>query len=287
MKRPIQLFSLLLSATLVFGLTACTNNPRGAVTSVTLNETALTIPITGTERLSVTIAPADATNRNITWTSSNPAVATVAANGVITTLSTGTTTITVTSECGAHTASCTVTVVEIPAISASLDGVVIAGIRWATRNVYTPGVFAESPTVAGAFYQWNRRKNWADTGAITGWDGTFPAEAEWEAHTNPCPEGWRVPTRQELQTLNDLGSVWITYNGVAGRLFGSAPNYIFLPAVGFRSTSGAFAGIGYVGDFWSSEQDTAEHAWTLWISSGGSDVVSNPKANGSSVRCVI
>jgi hypothetical protein len=40
-----------------------------------------------------------------------------------------------------------------------------------------------------------------------------------------------VPTKSELQSLIDAGSVWTRRNRVNGRLFGTAPNQIFLPAV--------------------------------------------------------
>jgi hypothetical protein len=44
--------------------------------------------------------------------------------------------------------------------SANTDlGVVINGVKWATRNVDAPGTFAESPQAAGMFYQWNRNKS--------------------------------------------------------------------------------------------------------------------------------
>jgi hypothetical protein len=62
---------------------------------------------TGT--LVATVAPANATNKSITWSSSAPAVATVA-NGVVTPLAVGTTTITVTTVDESKTATCVVTV---------------------------------------------------------------------------------------------------------------------------------------------------------------------------------
>ena len=39
-------------------------------------------------------------------------------------------------------------------------GVLINGVRWATRNVDTPDTFAENPESAGMLFQWNRRKGW-------------------------------------------------------------------------------------------------------------------------------
>ena len=177
-------------------------------------------------------------------------------------------------------------IVEIVELSAPLEGVVINGVRWATRNVDTPNTFAANPADAGMFFQWNRSRNWVATGDISGWDGSVSSNPTWQSENDPCPAGWRVPTREELRSLNNAGSVWAIYNNTPGRLFGTAPNQIFLPAVGFRSTSGALAGIGTAGDYWSNEQATTEHAWTLWIGRGGSDEISNPQANGMSLRCV-
>ena len=59
---------------------------------------------------SVTYYPADATDKGITWTSSDPSVATVDANGVVTAVGNGTTTITGVSDDGGFEVSCTITV---------------------------------------------------------------------------------------------------------------------------------------------------------------------------------
>ncbi|MBO5303121.1 MAG: Ig-like domain-containing protein [Lachnospiraceae bacterium] len=84
-----------------------------AVTGVTLNKTSLDIEIGKDETLTAAVAPANATNQNITWSSSNPKVASVE-NGVVTANAKGTAIITVTTADGAKTASCTVNVL-IPA----------------------------------------------------------------------------------------------------------------------------------------------------------------------------
>ena len=81
-----------------------------AVTGVTLNKTALTLNIGANETLTATVAPADATNKKVTWKSSDAAVATVDANGKVTAVKAGEATITVTTEDGGKTATCKVTV---------------------------------------------------------------------------------------------------------------------------------------------------------------------------------
>lgn len=81
-----------------------------AVESVTLNPTTLTLEKGSTGTLTATVAPQNATNNTVTWSSSNPEVATVA-NGTVTAVSAGTATITVTTADGNHKATCTVTVI--------------------------------------------------------------------------------------------------------------------------------------------------------------------------------
>ena len=79
------------------------------VTGVTLNKTTLSMKVGESDTLTATVAPTNATNQAVTWTSSNEAVATVT-NGKVTAVGVGTATITVTTADGSYTASCTVTV---------------------------------------------------------------------------------------------------------------------------------------------------------------------------------
>ncbi len=81
-----------------------------AVTGVTLNKQTVTKKVGETEQLTATLLPANATNKNLTWTSSNDTVATVDANGKLTAKAVGTAVITVKTEDGGKTATCSVTV---------------------------------------------------------------------------------------------------------------------------------------------------------------------------------
>ena len=89
---------------------ACKVTVTMPVSGVTLNKTALTLNIGANETLTATVAPANATNKKVTWKSSNAAVATVDANGKVTAVKAGEATITVTTEDGGKTATCKVTV---------------------------------------------------------------------------------------------------------------------------------------------------------------------------------
>ena len=79
------------------------------VTGVTLNKTSTSLYVGDTETLTATVEPSDATNKNVTWNTSDTSVATVN-NGVVTAVSAGTATITVTTADGGFTDTCTVTV---------------------------------------------------------------------------------------------------------------------------------------------------------------------------------
>lgn len=79
------------------------------VTSVAVSPTSLNLEVGQTGTLTETVKPDDATNKTVTWTTSNDKVATVA-NGVVTAVGKGTATIT--AAAGGKTATCTVTVKE-------------------------------------------------------------------------------------------------------------------------------------------------------------------------------
>ena len=70
------------------------------VTGITLSQTEAAMTVGGeTLTLTATVAPDDATDKTVTWTSSDPTVATVA-NGVVTAVAAGTATITATATNG-------------------------------------------------------------------------------------------------------------------------------------------------------------------------------------------
>jgi hypothetical protein len=81
------------------------------VNSVELNEEALTLVAGKTHQLTATVNPVSAINKNVSWESSNTAIATVDENGLVTAIAAGTASITVTTEDGGFTAICVVTVI--------------------------------------------------------------------------------------------------------------------------------------------------------------------------------
>ena len=79
------------------------------VSSITLNVTSIEMTEGDTQSLVATISPSNATNKTVTWSSSDKTVASVSA-GKVTALKAGKATITVTTEDGGKTASCEVIV---------------------------------------------------------------------------------------------------------------------------------------------------------------------------------
>ena len=120
MKRGLltMVVALICAMVCAFSLVACDNNENPnengnngtqtvAVESVTLNKTELTLEVGDEETLTATVAPDNATDKAVTWTSDNTAVATVE-NGKVTAVAAGTAAITATA--GGQSATCTVTV---------------------------------------------------------------------------------------------------------------------------------------------------------------------------------
>ena len=124
------------------------------------------------------------------------------------------------------------------------DGVVINGVKWATRNVGMPGTFAETPECFGMLYVWNSKEAWnAIDKRVEGWRGVRRVEdSVWTRANDPSPTGWRVPTYEEVWSLTDRERVrfeWTTQNGVEGVRFTDrqSRNSIFLPLVNIREFS--------------------------------------------------
>jgi|GEM_PF-530266 len=91
-------------------LTTCTAQPPVAVTGVSVSPASATISVGGTQQLTATISPSNATNQNVSWSSGNSSVATVSSSGLVTGVAQGTATITVTTQDGGKTSTSSITV---------------------------------------------------------------------------------------------------------------------------------------------------------------------------------
>lgn len=112
-----------------------------SVSKITLNRTSQSMSKGGKFTLTATVKPSNATDKTLTWTSSNPSVATVDKNGKVTALKNGTTTITCKSANG-KTAKCTVTVRKVAVTDIQLDKrsvLVDVGVSFNIIATITPG----------------------------------------------------------------------------------------------------------------------------------------------------
>jgi uncharacterized protein (TIGR02145 family) len=149
-------------------------------------------------------------------------------------------------------------------------GVVINGIRWATRNVDEFGTFVEKEEDYGKFYQWNRKKAWSVGSVITNEYRTTPTGDTWEKANDPIPAGWRLPTKDELKKLEwpqeNLAHESKVQNGIKGILITDKNTgaSMFLPYAGVLEWSYKSG----VGQYWSSHTSTDERATYLNIGDG-------------------
>ena len=150
------------------------------VESVTLNKTETTLEIGGTETLTATVLPENATDKTVTWETSNAEVATVA-NGVVTAVAKGEATIT--AKAGEKTATCKVTVNEpSPAyltIAEAKDKAVGETITVRGEVTAVSGKSAYIADQTGGFYVYNWSYNGDDTAIV---DGSWVLGMDVEVH---------------------------------------------------------------------------------------------------------
>ena len=125
----------------IYFLESSIPSPTVGVTGVTLNKTALLLANRNSAVLTATVAPANATNKSVTWKTSSADVVSVDQNGKITAVAGGVARIAVTTKDGEKTATCDV-IVTVP--SASED------IREVTPKYADAAMSADIATAIGA-----------------------------------------------------------------------------------------------------------------------------------------
>jgi hypothetical protein len=132
------------------------NNSVVNVNSVELTPNKAAMYINITLKLVATITPSNATNKKLTWSSSDPSIATVDANGLVTAISIGTAIITATSEDGGKTSTAEITInnpttlITLQAEDATFSGALIAS----NQSGYNGTGFVDFVNNTGDLIKW-------------------------------------------------------------------------------------------------------------------------------------
>lgn len=136
-------------------------------------------------------------------------------------------------------------------------GITINGITWSIKNSG-----ASKPEDYGSYYTWSEA-------------------------LRACPQGWRLPSKYELELLLNEWNGYDQINGIYGVFFGGDSNKIFLPFAGYKYNN-MLCDDDYSGYYWSSDEFERYNEAAYCIEFYGADGVTScrTKENRFSVRCV-
>jgi uncharacterized protein YjdB len=162
------------------------------ITSVTLSKSAATVGVGDTTSIKATIAPVNASNKTVVWSSSNPSIATVNATGIVTAVAVGNATINATAQdAGGVSSGSAVTVVSAGSCGVLTNNGFESGfVNW-TRSpnnaVATIGTSAQSGLKSAVITADGGAINYGKTITVTGGtEITFDVWAKVEATPNPA-----------------------------------------------------------------------------------------------------
>ncbi|OCN01012.1 hypothetical protein A7X67_01510 [Clostridium sp. W14A] len=168
--HAVNIGGAIISATTKDGLhvATCTINVVIPVTGVSVSPGALTLIKGTTGAVTAAVSPSDATDKTVFWTSSDSNIASVDSNGTVSANNVGTATITVKTEDGGYTASCSVTVkpgtYTVKAIAGNGGSVSGGGVYQAGSDV----------TITATPYAHYHFVNWTNSsGNVIGTDKTY------------------------------------------------------------------------------------------------------------------
>ena len=289
----------------------CSVTVKQLVTSIVLSQTTAVLELDGFVRLTATVLPENATNKNVVWSSSNEDVATVR-NGRVDAYGYGTAIITCEAADGSGVkATCKVSVPKTEYVDLGLP----SGTLWATYNIG-----ATSPEDYGDYFAWGETEGYNDgktyfgletykwcegssstltkycTNSSYGYNGFTDDKTELDleddaAYVNWGPD-WCMPSDEQFRELINSSYTtieWTAQNGVNGRKITSKTNgnSIFLPAAGYREDSSLNEG-GWFGYYWSRTliSGNPRIAWDLLFGSSGINTYQQSRYVGRSVRPV-
>ncbi|MEF9478724.1 hypothetical protein OWR28_14355 [Chryseobacterium sp. 1B4] len=195
--------------------------------------------------------------------------------------------------------------------------VVIDGV---TRQMMTHNLGADqtqdpdvpNQAIIGNYYQWGKKNPvataYTSAPAISGWSTAAAANKAWNSGTeavpvkttnDPCPQGFRVLTRNEWVSFNTnsttsiIGTPWATgqndgatkYN--AAKIFVNNGSTLTFPTAGARyDITGALEYRANIGNYWSSTENGTNAYYLKFYSNSVDPTNSFYRSSGFSVRCI-
>lgn len=218
-----------------------------SVTGVTLDKTALSLAEGASDTLTATVSPKDAPNKNVTWRSDDPSIASVNGDGNVTAHKAGITTITATTEIGQFTAFCQVTVTEESSVAVtgiSLDRTTLTLLIGA-KETLVPTVQPADATNTGV--RWRSSNNEIasvdETGAIEALslgNAVITVESVDGGYTATCTINV-VPPGDDGQILSVGAGGRVSPRDLT-RLMGKEVSFYITPDEGYRVADVSLAG---------------------------------------------
>jgi uncharacterized protein (TIGR02145 family) len=279
------------------------------VKSVNFDKSEYKIALASTSKINVTILPANATNKTITWKSSDANIVSIKDGGILSAEKVGQATLTVTSEDGNKTATCTVIVEEgnDDDLCKDADGRVYKTVEignqvWMAENLAY--LTADMLTQKTAFVYDYAGEDLSAAKALDNYTtyGVLYTFAEAE---KCIPAGWHLPTDAEFKELEmHIGNSQDVVDGGGTRGDFSAKlmsdqhwsdskfelsnetGFSALPA-GYRSSTGTFSKITKRTVFWGARYETDKSKGRALFNDRQSINRSDANfASGYSIRCI-
>ena len=196
-----------------------TVTPAGVAT-VSMTPSSLSMLVGGTQSFTATafdVNGAVLTGRSVTWSSTAPPVATIAANGLVTAISAGTTTITASIE--GRTATATVTVSPVPVVSVRVTPATVSLVVGASQSMTASAVDADGTALTGRAVTWSSS---TPSVATISAQGVVTAVAAGTASVTATVEG-KTATAIVTVTAVPVASVTVSPSNVSLTVGGTQP----------------------------------------------------------------
>ena len=226
-------------ADMIFSMSFADNEPSPppSPASITLDQSELTLYVGEADTLTATLYP-EGTNSSIQWTSSDPSVASVTESGLIIAHSAGTTSIIATATVGGASASCLVTVQEVPATTYYSISISVSPTEGGTvsgSGQYEEGATATVTAVANEgfrFLKWTEAGTQISTEASLTF--TVTSDRTLTAIFEPISEPAPGPTPKPTYTINVSTAEGGTASGGGEYEQGSSVTLTATPENGYR-----------------------------------------------------